>query len=397
MDAIVAVRLPVTTQPTTLACLPLLLAVCVLACGCAGKSLVDDNPVFAAAPPRGSYENKASLASNDQDTDPAIQAVGFSAPATIEYTGNTIIAEVNGNPIFVDDLVGSMRLTIEADSRITPEQRQEILNAQIQARLDSYLEQEIVIAALNKAVSADRQEVINKSLEEPFQQVLANIKADRKIETDKELNEVLAGEGLSIDLLRESFVRIQKVQGYLSTMAESPSRIERPELVQYYQDHTDEFATEERIRWQEIVVRFDKHGGRKAAEKVMAEVITELQSGADFAELATQRSDALSAEKRGEMGWLQRGSLADKGLEARLFELKKGEMTKVYVREDQFEVYRVSDHQEKRVAPLQEVQAEIEQQIRQRLQKEARDQALEELRKTATVVTIFDAKPPTKP
>lgn len=384
-----AARQLATIPTTTLACLPLL-AICALACGCAGKSLVDDNPVFAAAPPRGSYENKASLATSDKDSESPILAVGFSDRAKTELTGNTIVAEVNGNPIFVDDLVGSMRLTIEADSRITPEQRQEILQTQIKGRLDSYVEQEIVIAALNKAVPADRQEIINKSLEEPFQQVLANIKTDRKLQTDKELNEALAAEGLSIDLLRESFVRIQKVQGYLSTLAETPSRIERPELVKYYQTHTDEFATEERVRWQEIVVRFDKHGGREAAEKVMAELIKELQNGADFTELATRRSDALSAEKRGEMGWLQRGSLADKVLEERLFELKKGEMTKVYVREDQFEVYRVSDHQQKRVAPLQEVQAEIEQKIRQQQQKDARDKALDELRSTATVVTIFD-------
>lgn len=396
MDAIVAARQSARTQPSLSASLPLLLALCVLASGCAGKSLVDDNPVFAAAPPRGSYENKASLASNDPKSDSAIQAVGFSTPATTELTGNTIIAEVNGNPIFVDDLVGSMRLTIEADSRITPEQRQQILQTQIKARLDSYLEQEIVLAALNKAVPADRQEIINSSLEEPFQQVLANIKADRKIQTDAELDKVLAGEGLSIDLLRESFVRIQKVQGFLSTMAETPSRIERPELVKYYQTHTDEFATDERVRWQEVVIRFDKHGGREAAEKVMADVISQLQNGADFAQLATKQSDALSAEKRGDMGWLQRGNLADKVLEARLFELQTGEMTKVYVRADQFEVYRVADHQQKHVAPLQEVQSEIEQKIRQQAQKDAREKALNELRETATVVTIFDDEEPSK-
>ncbi len=394
MDAIVAVRQPAITQRSNSACLPLLLALCVLACGCAGKSLVDDNPVFAAAPPRGSYENKASLASNEKEADSPIQAVGFSTVMTTELTGNTIVAEVNGNPIFVDDLVGSMRLTIEADPQITPELRQQILHAQVKARLDSYVEQQIVIGALNKAVPADRQEVINKSLEEPFQQVLTGIKGDRKIQTDKELNEVLAGEGLSIDLLRESFVRIQKVQGYLSTLAETPSRIERPELVKYYQEHTDEFATEERVRWQEIVIRFDKHGSREEAEKVTADVIAQLQKGADFAELATKRSDALSAEKRGDMGWLQQGSLADKVLEARLFELKTGEMTKVYVREDQFEVYRVADHQQKRVAPLAEVQGEIEQKIRQQLQKEARANALGTLRETATVVTIFDGEKP---
>lgn len=390
MDAIVAIG---NTHPIRFLCLLNLLAltVCLSLAGCAGKTLVDDNPVFADAPPRGSYDNKASLATSGEKNAAAnISTVSLSKTGDVELTGNTVIAEVNGNPIFVDDLVGSMRLTLDENKQIPADERQKILKAQIRAKLDNYVEQEIVIDALNTAIPADRQEAIAESLEEPFQGVLTKIKSERKIETDAELNEVLGAEGLSIDLLRESFMRIQKVQGYLSTLAETPRKIERPEIVEYYQTHKDEFTTDERVRWQELVIRFDRHGGQESAQKVMADVVGKLQSGGDFAELATQHSDSLSAEKRGDMGWLQRGSLADKTLESRLFELKSGDLTKVFVRNDRFEVYRVVDHQMPRTAPLQEVQNDIEQKIIQQMQRGGREELLADLRSKATVVSIFD-------
>lgn len=360
-------------------------------CGCNGKSLVDDNPVFTAAPPRKSLVNKSSLATADaEESATVIQSVSFSTDDGPQLLGNTVVAQVNGTPIFVDDLVGSIRLALDAQPEISAEDRQKILRAQIQGRLDNFIEQEIVVQALNQAVPDDRQAMIDESLEEPFQQVLANIKKDRGLQTDKELDAALASEGLSIDLLRESFLRIQKVQGYLSTIATPPSTAERFELVDYYKTHQADFTTPERIRWQEIIVRFNQHGGREGAEKIMIQIVERLQQDDDFAQLATEFSDALSAEKRGDMGWLERGGLADKDLEAQLFELAAGQMTKVYVRDDSFELYRVVDHQQQQVTPFQEVQDQIEQQLKQQRQKQARDKAMQDLRENATVVTMFD-------
>lgn len=357
--------------------------------GCQGKTLVDDNPVFAAAPPRGSLSNKSSVVSIDPAEDSDIRAVSLTKSSTL-LTGNSVVAEVNGSPIFVDDLIGSVRLAVESDPSIPAEQKQQIMYAQIRKRIDGYVEQEIVLQALNKAIPEDRRALIAESLEEPFQEVVSKIKADSNVETDAELNEILAEQGLSIDLLRESFVRVQKVQGYLSTLATPPGEIDRPELVEYYLAHQDEFTNTERVRWQEITVDFSAHEGRDGAEDIMAKVVKELQSGADFADVAVKYSTALSAEKRGDMGWLERGGLADKELEKRLFELKPGQMTKVIVRDDRFDLFRVVDHQFAQTSPLKDVQQEIEQKIKQQTMQASRKAALDELRDKSSVVTIFD-------
>jgi hypothetical protein len=390
MDAIVARIHSIQIRRSTSG-RAILLVLCCAVAGCEGKSLVDDNPVFAEAPPRGSLTNKATIAvTGDQQQPSTVHTVSSAESVGQELTGNSIVATVNGNPIFLDDLIGSLRLSVEADSRITPEQRQKIYFAQVQGRLPSYIEQEIVLHHLRQAIPADRQAVIDKTLEEPFQEVISNIKKDRKVESDRELNDLLANEGLSIDLLRESFVRIQKVQGYLQTLVPAPKTIDRIEMVEYYQTHKEEFTNDERVRWQEIVVLFSRHGGQAGAEAQMAEVVKALEEKADFGEIATKYSDSLSAERRGDMGWLEVGGLADKELEQQLFSMKSDATTQVYTRDDRLEIYRVVDHQRSQTTPFNEVQTQIEKQLKQEASKIARQKALEDLRNEANVITMFD-------
>ncbi len=364
---------------------------CATLSGCAGKSLIDDNPVIAETPPRIKLANRATtrtVSADNKDTTNPIRTVSHTSSTKLE--GNTVVAEVNGRPIFVDDLIGSMRLTLEADPNIPPDQRQEILHVQVKGRLQSYVDQEIVLQALRRAIPEDRQDEIRESLMGPFGEVLGNIKRDNDVQTESEMNEILAQQGLSVDLLRESFMRIQMVQGYLSSVTEVNETVDRMEMVKYYNDHKDEFTSEERVRAQEIVVLFNKNGGRQGAEAKMTHVVKELQKDRSFADLAMEYSDALSAEKRGDIGWLNKGSLADKNVDAALFALPEGKMTKVYVRDDRFEVYRVVDHQLARTSSFTEVQQSIEDKIKQGRRDAARTKAMDKLRGKAIVVTIYD-------
>jgi parvulin-like peptidyl-prolyl isomerase len=68
-------------------------------------------------------------------------------------------------------------------------------------------------------------------------------------------------------------------------------------------------------------------------------------------------------------------------------------MTKVYVRDDRFEVYRVVDRQPARTAPFQEMQKEIEQRIRAEKARASRQKSMQDLRAKASVVTMFDEEP----
>ncbi len=159
-----------------------------------------------------------SAAAEIADTGGAIAPISRVADADSEVTADTVVAIVNGRAILADELVGAMRKTLEANSQIPQEERQLILRKQIRSRLNQFVDQEVILQAYANAVSKDKQQVIDLSLEAQFQQLISKIKQNRRVETDEQLNGQLAEEGLSIGLLRESFVRLQKVQGYLSTL-----------------------------------------------------------------------------------------------------------------------------------------------------------------------------------
>jgi parvulin-like peptidyl-prolyl isomerase len=370
------------------------LGMMLLLTGCLGKSVDEDNPVFAPAPPRRSLVNQSADVNEQKyvsrGQDGGVKNVGFSSSDPAVLTGNSIVAEINGKPVFVDDVIPGIRDKIEADGRMRDQQKQAIIRQYVQKRLPEHINQEVVLQALNAKVPEDRRESIREALEPSFQKVLENIRKDKNIQSDEQLDEELGKEGLTVAQLKETFIRIQMVNGYVAAEASTSDLVDREEMVQFYQDHIADYSHRQRIRCREIIVRFSAHGGRKGAEQVMANAVTQLQQNTDFGKGAESFSDASTSSKQGDLGWIEEGYLADKEVEAALLALPKGDMTRVFVREDRFEVYQVSDIQKSHVVPFQEVQKDIEKQILQQRADEARKKVVSDLREKAVVVTMFD-------
>lgn len=100
------------------------------------------------------------------------------------------------------------------------------------------------------------------------------------------------------------------------------------------------------------------------------------------------------------MGWIQRGSLADKDLEAMLFDMPAGAMTGVQVHDDRFEVYKVVDRRDPKSVEFQSVQKEIETKLLDDLREARRKKRFWKTfsREKGNIVTIFDGEePPEKP
>jgi parvulin-like peptidyl-prolyl isomerase len=366
--------------------------------GCSGRSIKVDNPVFAAAPPRRSLvnhsadaqEQKLEMAQKGGETD--VQTIGFSKLSNGPLTGSSVVAEVNGKPIFVDDVLGGARQIIERDPNLPDEKRQMVMMSTLQKRLPKYVEDELIVQALEIKIPEDKRETIKESLEPEFQKVVASIKEKEGFATDRQLDERLASEGISIDQLRENFVRMQMIEGYVGSMTKVPGKIDREELLKYYRDHLDEFTGVEEVRFAEIVIRFRDHGGREGAEKAMTAVVTQLQSGKDFGDVAAAMSDTLTKEKRGEVGWIKRDSLSDKELENMLFDMPDGQLSSVQVQADRFEVYKVIAHRNPGTTAFQEVQSDIEDLLMKQRREEARAKVRKEIRGKGNIVTIFGDK-----
>ena len=370
--------------------------------GCKGTSVKEDNPVFTSAPPRRSLINRDAdaeeqrLAKQTNANKSGIVPVSFHEIGVTPLTGTSVVATVNGKPIFVDDVLGSVCRKIESDPNLTDEQRQIILMQSLRLRTKEYAEETLVVQALEATIPEDKRKVIRDSLDAPFDKFCDNIKQKKNLTSDEEFDILMESQGLSRRELKDTFIRRQFIDGYVQSKAQVPKEIDRAELVKYYQDHIDQYTPDEEVRFAEIVVRFRDHDGQESAEDVMTKVVQRLRQKEDFGTVASELSDVLSAEKRGERGWIKRGTLQDTQLEAMLFDMPSGTMTSVQVHDDRFDVYKVVDHRDPKSVAFQSVQKEIEATILGTLREAAQKRVLDDLRAKGNIVTIFDGEEPTE-
>ncbi|MCW8995273.1 MAG: SurA N-terminal domain-containing protein, partial [Psychromonas sp.] len=88
-----------------------------------------------------------------------------------------------------------------------------------------------------------------------------------------------------------------------STLADKIN-IKADELETYYDNHQSDYQRAERRKVAHILVKGDSDAARKKAEAMLAE----LKQGADFAQLAGEKSDdRFSAKNNGELDWFERG------------------------------------------------------------------------------------------
>jgi peptidyl-prolyl cis-trans isomerase C len=156
------------------------------------------------------------------------------------------------------------------------------------------------------------------------------------------------------------------VSEYLNRQVREKVVIPETVLQEYYRNSREEFKRSETIKVSHILVR---------SEKEAEEILEELKKGAEFSNLARERSLDPSSKNGGQMGWLER-TVMDSDFAKAAFALGKGEMSVVVHSQFGYHIIKVDD---KRVPEYREYD-EVKEGIRARMtQKQARE-TVEQLR-----------------
>jgi peptidyl-prolyl cis-trans isomerase D len=156
------------------------------------------------------------------------------------------------------------------------------------------------------------------------------------------------------------------------------------EIQKEYTANLEKYRKPERVNVRHILVKSD--ASNDAAMKAKAEgLLKQIQSGANFAELAKKNSDDPgSAEKGGELGWIEKGQTVPE-FEKAAFTLQPGQTSGLVKTTYGYHILQVEAHDQARVQPLEEVKGQLFADImarnsNQEIQKLA-DKAIAELRK----------------
>ncbi len=185
------------------------------------------------------------------------------------------------------------------------------------------------------------------------------------------------------DDIRAQLARVEEIllaQVLLNQAIEG--RITDEALEKRYEAFVEETADADEIRARHILLE---------NEEAAKAVIAELKNGADFAELAKQKSIGPSAQKGGDLGYFGRGSMVA-AFEEAVAGLEIGAVTEEPV-QTQFgwHVIKVEDRRKTEAPPLEEVAD----QLRSELVREARAAYIEDLRSKADIETFIDMTPST--
>lgn len=140
-------------------------------------------------------------------------------------------------------------------------------------------------------------------------------------------------------------------------------QISPDEIKRYYDQRKESFKVPKQVRAREILIRVapqDPPERMEEKRKKAEEILGKVRKTKDFASLAKQYSESETAQKGGDLGWLQKGSI-DETFEKSLFSLKAGDLSGVIRGGGGFYIFKAEEVTEEKQKTFEEVKDQIHQ------------------------------------
>ena len=212
--------------------------------------------------------------------------------------------------------------------------------------LNQLIEREVVLqdafAKLNKVSKAQVGKLTAEADDEFDKTVLRGWMKRANVKTEDEFREMLKTQGVSLDMLRRSWVRNFMMMEYLrSRVHPYLEQVGPQEILEYYNKHPEEFQRPDAIHWQDIFVLADsKFASRAEAHHLAEQLAARARAGEDFAKLAAKYDNGDSSFRNGDGLGSKRGEIKPSEAENVLFQMKDGD-TAVVELEKGFHVVRL--------------------------------------------------------
>ena len=373
-----------------------LLPVVSLFVACEGRAILEESPVFQPPPQRTSLiqPTEDRGIAEDRSNRSAITPVSRSWPAPGAAPGvqGEVVALVNGEPVFADDLLlahGEQLRHVQQTA--SPEEYKRFRLQVMRQKLPTHIERMVAVQALRSSLKEEQLEMLDEQLDEFAGQHLDQLMEQVGVTSRVELRRELEESGTTPEMFVELFKQDQIARQYLMMNVEQVKKADRTELLEWYRAHLDEYRFEERVRWQRIVINKEKHGRGHGARDVLRRVVHELANGVDFGEVAKNHSDGPMAANGGRWGdWMERNSLADEEVDEALFSMKVGEISRIFSTPGKYEIVRVVERRDAGQTTFESVQDDIEQRLLTKKNTELRQRFVQDLIASAEIRTIFD-------
>jgi hypothetical protein len=132
----------------------------------------------------------------------------------------------------------------------------------------------------------------------------------------------------------------------------------------YYDRHPDEFKAEDRVKWQDIFVSFNKHATPRAAYDHALAVQKQAAAGADFVALVKKYDNGLASGNNGLGIGTKRGEIQPVDVEPTVWSLQPGQVSGLVETPAGYHIVKVVERDHAGTRPFDDkVQAEVREKL----------------------------------
>ena len=339
--------------------------------------LVSTGIVFAG----GNREQDQNGQDQEQQGETAVETEGEATPIESGSAGDAV-AVVNGIPID-----RSKFETTLAQSRQQAAQQGQQLNAQ----QNEQLQQDILERLIEEELLY--QQAIKQDIEVSQEEVDSQLQRTRSnFNSEEQFNSALAQAGLTQEQLEEQIRRQLTINRLIAEKVGQNFQATEEEAQTFYDENPQFFQQGEQIEARHVLVSTEGVEGEEAmneARQRAENIKQELEEGADFAEVARERSDGPSASRGGSLGTFGRGQMVP-AFEEAAFNLEVGEISDIVQTQFGLHIIQVTDKAESGKMAFAEAKPQIDQYLAQQKRGEAIQEYLDGLKEDAEIERRLD-------
>jgi peptidyl-prolyl cis-trans isomerase SurA len=306
---------------------------------------------------------------------PADPATPAAPPTVARYDADAdvqvqvrIVASIGNNPIYESEVWEAVYQREGELMRLSGAQRaarqKEIFNEELRRIIDRELVLDELTAQLTRAKQTASLAKLKEAAGREAEARLKEFKKDRGIPSDEVFRDALRSQGLTEAGVRRQIARGFMMQTYLrEKMSSYMDRVGLADVREYFAAHPEEFQAEDRVKWQDLFVLFERFKTQDEARQYAAALANRAARGEDFAKMAETYGMGDSKFRKGAGVGEKPGEIFPADLEPTIMNLKAAQVT-VKETETGLHVLRVAERTYAGTRPYDEkVQGEVKRKL----------------------------------
>jgi parvulin-like peptidyl-prolyl isomerase len=278
----------------------------------------------------------------------------------------------------------------QSEEPIPDELRDEVFQQVLGGLIDTKLIYADMVRAVPEEGLAQFRKQMAGNFNEDKEQGLPALMKRAKVKTRDELEKKLQIFGSSLEAQKRLYFEKMAARYWLTQEAKTNEPITHEEMLAYYYDHVADYEHKPRAKWEQVSIRFENHANKQEAYQLIAQAGNKIMQGLPFATVARQHSEGAFANEGGRRDWTDKGSLVSEKLDAVLFALPVGSLSRIIEDDKGFHIIRVVQRQEAYRTPFQETQEKIKETLMNERFRDRVGKYLDRLKKETMVWTVYD-------